>query len=337
MKIKTIVLAAAVAAYAVCAEAATRFSKTFNIELPGISSSRSVKIPNSFTIISETSSTNLQYGYRPYSSESNIINIWPDNRYAADTMPKTQSSRSQSSSSSSAVVAIPEKWKKARVLNGVATKARTNSVAGLFTVKCGKANAKGTAKVSASYTPIGGKKKAYKAQTVNVTSGAVDVTWDDLTVTIDGDLFSGDDRTDGGISVGSADVGGNWTQTGAKVYVDLSSDVALPDGTIEDLLPTDGEPVTPKSGKWSFAKAAQVKWKQNALVVNTENGKTNLSATKLFYKPKTGIFKGTFKIYAIQNNRLKKFTAKANGIVIDGLGVGAVTLPGGGTTSIYVE
>ena len=227
---------------------------------------------------------------------------------------------------------------KARVLNGVATIARTDSVSGLFTIKCGKANANGTAKVSATYTPINGKKKTtYKAQTVNVTKGAVAVTWDGLTVTIDGNSFSGGEVTSGGISVESAAVGGKWMRTGAKAYVDLSYDVALPDGTIEDLLPIAGEPITPKSGKWSFAKAAQVQWKQNLLIVNTDNGKTNLSALKLNYKPKTGIFNGSFKIYAIQNNRLKKISAKANGVVVDGFGIGVVTIPGGGTTSIYVD
>ena len=238
------------------------------------------------------------------------------------------------------------------MLNGVATMALPNPVVGLFSVKCGKANAKkGTAKVSATYTPISGKKKTYKAQLVDVTSGAVTVAWDDLAVTIDGDTFSGSDSLAGGIGVGSADVGGDWTRTDATVQVELT-DGALPEGTFEDLLP-DGEPVVPKAGKWAFAKATAVKWAKpkngtdlpeiydettgKGLIIDDSKGKTNLSAMKLTYTPKTGIFKGSFKVYALQNGRLRKFTAKANGVVVEGTGYGIATIPNGPTFFVSVK
>ena len=114
------------------------------------------------------------------------------------------------------------------------------------------------------------------------------------------------------------------------MYVDGAlGERALPEGTVEELLP-DGEPVIPKAGKWSFAKAASVKYVKNkktkaaSLVVDTRKGK-NLSALKLTYTPKKGTFKGTFKVYAIQGGKLKKYTVKVSGVVVGGVGYGTAT------------
>ena len=137
-------------------------------------------------------------------------------------------------------------------------------------------------------------------------------------------------------------VGGDWSKSGAKVYVDGAlGERALPEGTIEELLP-DGEPVIPKGGKWSFAKAAGVKYakdkktKVSSLVVDTKKG-TNRSSMKLTYTPKTGIFKGSFKVYAIQGGKLKKFTVKVIGVVTDGKGEGSATGPNGLRFDVRVE
>ena len=109
----------------------------------------------------------------------------------------------------------------------------------------------------------------------------------------------------------------------------------------EEFLP-DGEPVIPKAGKWSFAKAASVKYakdkktNQVGLVIDTKKG-TNLSAMKLTYTPKTGIFKGSFKIYAIQGGKLKKFTVKVIGMVVDGKGWGSASVKKVGTWPVVIE
>ena len=135
-------------------------------------------------------------------------------------------------------------------------------------------------------------------------------------------------------------VGGSWTRAGARVYVAATS-AALPQGTIEELLP-DGEPVIPKADKWSFAKAAGVKYAKDkktnvpSLVIDTKKG-TNLSAMKLKYTPKTGIFNGSFKIYAIQGGKLKKFTVKVVGVVVDGKGWGSAAVPKDGRLGVTVE
>ena len=90
------------------------------------------------------------------------------------------------------------------------------------------------------------------------------------------------------------------------------------------------------------AKAAGVKYAKDkatkvaSLVVDTKKG-TNLSGMKLTYTPKTGVFKGSFKIYAIQGGKLKKFTAKVIGVVIDWKGWGSATGPNGARWGVMVE
>ena len=65
------------------------------------------------------------------------------------------------------------------------------------------------------------------------------------------------------------------------------------------------------------------------LVVDTSKGKTNLLALKLTYVPKPGIFKGSFKVYALQGSgkatKLKKYTIKVTGFVVNGEGAGKAT------------
>ena len=221
-------------------------------------------------------------------------------------------------------------------------------VAGIIELKLGKVNAKKkTSKVSGSFIGLDGKKIAIKAVPVTGVDGVAPATVSldvkglgTMTVTIGGTQFAG---SLGGWHVQSADVGGNWSKAGAKVYVDMaggSGATALPQGTIEKLLP-DGEPVIAKGGKWAFAKAAGVKWakpKNGApqsemfnseagkdLVVDTSKG-GNLSAMKLTYTPKKGTLKGSFKVYALEGAgkaaKLKKYTVKVTGVVVNGVGYG---------------
>ena len=222
------------------------------------------------------------------------------------------------------------------------------SVAGVVELKLGKVNAKkGTSKVSGSVTTLDGKKHAITAVTLAGVDGtapmSVSLTVRDLgtmDVTIGGTEFAG---SLGGWHVQSAGVGGNWTSSGANVYVDVAN-ASLPDAVLADFLP-DGEPVIPAGGKWKFAKATSVKWAKpkrgaavpdvfdadsgKGLVVDTSSGKTNLSGLKLTYTPKKGTFKGSFKLYALEGTgkatKLKKYTVKVSGVVVDGVGYGTAT------------
>ena len=222
------------------------------------------------------------------------------------------------------------------------------AVVGIVELKLGKVNAKKkTSKVSGSVTTLDGKKHAIQAVNLTEIDGtapkAVSLEVKDfgtMSVTVGGTQFAG---SMGKYHVQSADVGGNWSKGGTKVYVDATS-ASLPAGALEELLP-DGEPVTASGGKWKFAKAASVKWakpKKGAdpsayydavagkdLVVDTLGGKTNLSGMKLAYTPKKGTFKGSFKVYALEGEgkakKLKKCTIKVSGVVVDGVGYGTAT------------
>ena len=245
---------------------------------------------------------------------------------------------------SSGSVSIPEEWQKARTLNGVATRAMPHPYVGTFTVKCGKANKNGAAKVSAVYTPFSGKKTTYKAQTVDVTGGAATVSWDGLEVSIDGDEFRGGAGVPGGISVESANIGGSWGGATATVSV-YADDVSMFAGEVLTELLPDGEQATANNGKWTFAKAASVKWAKpkkgaalpeiydegsgKGLIIDTTKGKTNLSGLKLSYASKDGTFKGKFRVYALEgegkSTKLKKYSVSVTGIVVKGKGYGLAT------------
>ena len=233
---------------------------------------------------------------------------------------------------------------------------------GTVQVKVGKVSKKGVVKISATATLlVDGKAKKVSAKAVSIVldaTGRVPSVAIAFKEPIGNMAF--EMEADGTFKLKNAryvmaekKVGGNWTRAGARVWVDGGRGAtALPAGTIEELLPA-GEPVIPKAGKWSFAKAATVKWAKpkkgaerpeifdeasgKGLIVDDTKGKTNLSGLKLTYTPKTGIFKGSFKIYAIQGGKLKKVVVKVIGMVVDGKGWGSATGPGGVSFAVTVE
>ena len=200
------------------------------------------------------------------------------------------------------------------------------SVAGIVELKLGKVDKKKTSKVSGSVTGLDGKKHAIKQFSVTNVDGASPKTASlevkglgTMNITIGGERFAG---SLGSLHVQSADVGGNWTQAGSVVNVEVpAADRAKFAGTVvEGLLPAD-EPVTPAGGKWKFAKAATVKWAKlkpgtapfgglsdaasgKGLLVDTSKG-ANLSGMKLVYTPKKSTFKGSFKMYALEGSGAK--------------------------------
>ena len=221
-----------------------------------------------------------------------------------------------------------------------------NDLVGLVELKLGKVS-KGNSKVSGTVTTLDGKKHAAKAVNVTGIDGTspktVSLDVKDLgkmEIAIGGTQFAG---SLGGYHVQAADVGGNWTRTDARVYVDVTG-APLPAGTVAELLPV-GEPVLPKSDKWSFNKAATVKLSKDKSKVewDTSKGKTNLSGLKFTYTPKNGTFKGSFKVYVREGTgkatKLKKYTVNVNGFVLDGVGYGKAMCkkPAAGPWVVTVE
>ncbi len=239
---------------------------------------------------------------------------------------------------------IPSEWQKKRTLKGVVLRAlpSPHDVSGVIELKCGKVNRKGIAKVSAKLIGLNGKKTSYEAQAVEVTGKLVTVNFDGLKITIEGESFKGSEGLYGGLSVESADVGGNWTGSSATATVDAADMSMFADHVLTEFLPT-GEKATVKGGKWTFAKAAKVKWAKKraetpliyveesgkGLFVDETNGRTNHSGLKLTYVPKKGTFKGSFKVYALTGSgeamKLKKYNVKVSGVVVDGIGYGTAS------------
>ena len=92
-----------------------------------------------------------------------------------------------------------------------------------------------------------------------------------------------------------------------------------------------------------------LKWdaKKGVITGATDPAKPNLSAMKLTYTPKTGIFKGSFNIYATneavtpegKQPKLKKFTVNFTGLVVGGRGDGQATMkkPAAGPWAVTID
>lgn len=145
-----------------------------------------------------------------------------------------------------------------------------------------------------------------------------------------------------------------------------TSGLKLPEGfeLMDELLP-DGQSFTISGKKWTFGKAAKPRYKkvkEDGITTyeltgvdfedddddddddDDEDGKkkkkrkakkkrTNVSGMKLTYNEVTGTFKGTFKVYATnefsvgdKKPKLKKYTARVAGMVVDGYGFGSASV-----------
>ena len=219
-------------------------------------------------------------------------------------------------------------------------------VVGIVELKLGKAK-KGKSKIGGSVTLLNGKKYSIKAQTAPVDGVAPSVGYlpvkslGMMHVAIGGTKFAG---SLGGWHVQSASVCTAWSGKSATASVEMDDVSAFSGMVLAGLLPYS-EVADVNNGKWKFKKAAGVKWgkpKKGAvpsefyeplsgkdLLVDDAKGKTNLSGMKLSYTPKKGTFKGSFKLYTLQGSgkktKLKKYTVKVSGVVVDGVGYGIAT------------
>ena len=88
----------------------------------------------------------------------------------------------------------------------------------------------------------------------------------------------------------------------------------------------DGVSVTQNGAKWVVPKAGKVVYMKGTSEVDPAKALENPSALKLTYAAKKGTFKGSFKAYSLEeygdNKKLKKYTVKVTGFVVDGQGAG---------------
>jgi hypothetical protein len=199
-------------------------------------------------------------------------------------------------------------------------------------------------RVCGAVTLLDGKRYALKGQRSSV-GGSAPISLEvknlgTLDITLNGNQFSG---TLGGWRVQTANAGGNWKRSTVTVSVDADDLSVIPGTVLDSLLPKDERGVS-SSTRWTFAKAASVRWAKpkagvkpvvldaasgKGLIVDTSRGRTNLSGIKLTYTDRTGTFKGSFKVYALEGSgmskKLKKYTVKVSGVVVNGVGYGSAT------------
>ena len=209
-------------------------------------------------------------------------------------------------------------------------------VAGVVELKLGKVNkSKGTGRISGTVTAVNGKRYSIKSKSVSGVNGLdpIAVTLEvkeigDMSILIGGRRFAGKLNS---YHVQSAVVGGDMNRDTAVVNVDAIDTSMFTGDVITELLPLAEEIIVDK-GKWKVRKAPSIKYKK---VKDAATGeyiyelqgidnpeKPNLSAMKLSYSAAKGTFKGSFKVYSIENNKLKKHTVKVTGVVVDGVGYG---------------
>lgn len=227
------------------------------------------------------------------------------------------------------------------------------ALAGLLQITVAKTDKKGFSKVSAAFYGLNGKKAAAKSVKATVVSVDGTPTVQDVGLTVKGhpEPLVVSIGSDGSVSgrMGSAEVrvagsiaalttdrprfvlgGLPATIDGFPVIGDAESD-----GTAYHLLPDgDGVAFSVVGRKWSFAKSASIKYVkdkstgESALRVDTGKSgeKSNLCGLKLSVNAKTGVFKGSFAVYAdagtAKKPKLKKFKFTVTGLLVDGIGSG---------------
>ena len=205
---------------------------------------------------------------------------------------------------------------RVRTLSGAAFS--SGNATGVFSIRVGKANKKGVFKVSGSLITTDGKRHALKstAATANggvITIGNINVKGiGTLTLTLAGNGFSGT-------------LSNGWTaQTADTVHLPgtLNFDVSTYPTEINGVgIKTEYLPfnlqVSFDGKKFYPPKVGSVSYRKGAFVVS-KGGDNNPSGLKLTYSAKTGTVKGSFKIYTFDGKKLKKWTAKLTGIVVNG-------------------
>ena len=104
-----------------------------------------------------------------------------------------------------------------------------------------------------------------------------------------------------------------------------------------EILP-DGTSVTPSGTKWSLPKADKVKFDRETESYEILTDYGNPTGLKLTYTAKTGLFKGSFKVYAVTDDgKSKKYTANVAGAVLDGIGYGTAVIKKVGSVPVVIE
>lgn len=125
------------------------------------------------------------------------------------------------------------------------------------------------------------------------------------------------------------DVKVQWaTVPGEKLTFYVDGDFNIPGATVlTQFLPADEGLAFAGGKKWKLPKGGTVKQdRASGEFIDTKPANGNPSGLKLSYTQKTGAFKGSFKVYAVVNGKLKKYSATVVGIMVGDTGYGTATI-----------
>ena len=235
-------------------------------------------------------------------------------------------------------------------------------LAGIVQIKAGKKNKKGVVKISATATLLSGKKVTAKAISMPVGESYEGT----LLFRSPLDAMTFEMGAEGGFSLfndyytvaTAGQIGGTFDVDELSFSMDIDEYPYFGDEweLLLDALP-DNVPIMVTGGgkKWTLPRSPAIKYKKSKedgdvwyeLVGLEDETKPNVSGLKLTYTASTGMFKGSFKMYATNEGyisggkapALKKYTVNVVGFVVDGVGVGQASCkkPAGGPWTVFVE
>ena len=287
----------------------------------------------------------LGYTFAGWAERADGAVVYADGQRVTFSSPRTLYARWKGPFAEGEVIAgrLDMGFDKVQTAKGVLTD-KNGRLVGTVQVKAGKVNKKrGTVKLSVCVTLlVDGKVKKVTARTVLAQVGGPYAQTRRRSMTLAfrapvGEMafVLAEDGTftlkNASYTMGEKVVGGAL-KGGARGTFKLEAfDLAVPGELQEDLLPYE-VPFDVTGGRWRFAKSARVKWAKDKTtnefgrVVDESSGRTNHASLKLTYTSKTGVFKGSFKVYVLVEahgkKKLKKYTVKVLGLVVDGVGQG---------------
>ena len=200
-------------------------------------------------------------------------------------------------------------WTRSRILRGIYED--DGIIIGTAEVRCGKANRSGITGLSVTIIPFNGKKTRFKTKKVAVDGSAAAAEWYGLNLTVVGDGFSAD--LEPSRTLRSAPLGIPAFADGHHVLsVTAVGEPPVLEGYVldESIIPTETT-FDVRGRKWSFNRKDPAK-------------------IRLTYTPKTGCFKGSFKLRYLRSDnpkRTRTVSVKVTGVLLDrhAVGLGIVT------------
>jgi hypothetical protein len=99
-----------------------------------------------------------------------------------------------------------------------------------------------------------------------------------------------------------------------------------------------GEEFAVSGSKWIFSKTSgKLKVVNGVLSVVSKSEPANLSGLKLTYTAKSGLVKGSFKLYYMDGGKLKSDKVTITGAVADGVFMGSGTVKNLGSFRVMAE